>query len=345
VTVANVNDPPVLDAIGDQSRTQGDSVSVQLHWTDPDLAVAGAGEHVTLTGDGPAWLLPDASGLIAFTADQSKVGVWYANYTVTDAAGLSSTEMVRWTILDVNDMPVITTVLPGVVAAVEGQPFTFTFAATDIDGDGLVWSDDSPLFVIGVSAGTISFTPKRTDVGTHRVTVTVSDGRGGTASATFDLTVATVNHSPVINAVAPANGTAYDRGEAITFMATATDLDGDALTYVWKEGGIELGRGSTFKTSFPRNGIHTVTLVVSDGNATAERQLEVKVKYATDQGSGLGHVRAFIIGMAILGTVAIIVIVAMVMRSRKGRPPAEQEAASLAGPEAAAGAPAAKPPE
>ena len=347
VTVANVNDPPVLDAIGDQTRSQGDTVSVQLHWTDPDLAVAGAGEHVTLTSDGPEWLRPDASGLISFTADQSKVGVWYANYTVSDAAGLSSTEMVLWTILDVNDLPVITTVLPGVVAAVEGQPFTFTFAATDLDGDALAWSDDSPLFAIGVSTGAISFTPKRADAGAHRVTVTVSDGRGGTANATFDLTVASVNHAPVITNVAPLNGTSYDQGETISFMATATDSDGDALTYIWKEGGIELGRGSTLKTSLPKASIYTITLVVSDGNTTVERQLQVRVRDLNDLKIDIwGHPLLDILLFVVVGAVVVIAVGVMAMRSRKGRPPVEQQqTASLAGSEGAAGAPGAKAPE
>ena len=343
VTIRNVNDAPSLDAIGDQSLSQGDAVSVHLQWTDPDLSVAGAGEHLALTSDGPAWLRPDASGLIAFTADQPKVGVWFANYTVTDVAGLTSTIKVRWTVLDVNDPPVITTNVPGTIDAVEDRPFTFSFAATDLDSDSLVWSDDSPMFVIVHGTGAISFTPTQSWVGTHRVTVTVSDGRGGTATIAFDLVIANVNDLPVLGNVAPLNGTSYREGEAVSFMATATDADGDSLTYIWKEGARELGRGSPFTTSGLKGGKRTITLVVDDGNATVERQLEVTVK--AKEGGGVGGAGTAILLLVVIAVIVVIAVVALAMRSRKGQPPAEQETASLAGPEGAAGVPGVKAPE
>jgi len=334
VTVRNVNDPPSIDAIGDQEHTQGDAVSVRVTYTDPDSSVPGAGEHLTLTGDGPAWLQPDASGLVAFTADQSKVGVWSANYTVTDAAGLSATEAVRWTILDVNDAPVITTEVPFALEATEDVPYHYQLAATDPDSDVLTWTDDSPLFVMVPGTGAISFTPTQADVGTHHVTVTVSDGRGSMASVSFDLVVANVNDLPVVGSVAPLNLTSFKEGEAVTFMATATDADGDALTYIWKEGARELGRGSPFTTTSLRPGKRTVTLVVDDGNATVERQLEVVVKEKEGGGVGTGAVITLV---AVIAAIVVIAVVALAMRSRRGRPPAEDESASLAGPGGAAG--------
>jgi hypothetical protein len=343
VTVGNVNDPPALQEVGDQTHAQGDAVSVRLEWTDPDLSVAGGGEHLALSGDGPAWLQPDASGLVAFTADQTRVGVWWANYTVTDALGLTDTVKVRWSITDVNDAPVITTVVPGTVNALEDQPFTLSLAATDLDADLLVWTDDCPLFIIGRSTGAVSFTPTQSVVGTHRVTVTVSDGRGGTAAVSFDLVVANVNDLPVLGNVAPLSGTSYREGEAVSFMATATDADGDALTYIWKEGTKELGRGSPFTTTGLKPGKHTVTLVVDDGNATVERQLDVVVR--AEEGGGVGGAGTAILLLVVIAVIVVIAVVALAMRSRKGQPPAEQETASLAGPEGAAGAPGVKAPE
>jgi hypothetical protein len=178
-------------------------------------------------------------------------------------------------------------------------------------------------------------------VGTHRVTVTVSDGRGSMASVSFDLVVANVNDLPVVKSAAPLNGTSYEKGEEVSFTATATDADGDALTFIWREGGKELGRGSPFTTTGLKPDRHTVTLVVDDGNATVERQLVLVVK-----GESVGIApTAIMLAVAVVAAVAVIAVVALAMRSRQGRPLLREEKASLASPGGAAAAPEAKPPE
>jgi hypothetical protein len=319
---------------------QGETVSVRLVASDPDLSVAGAGERITLTTDGPAWLAPDAAGWVNVTLDQARVGVWWANYTLTDAAGLSSRVLVVWTVTDVNDPPVITTVVLPVVNAREGERFVLALEATDLDGNLMVWSDDSSLFTIGSTNGSIAFTPIQSDVGTHHVTVTVSDGHQGQASASFDIVVANVNDPPVIGNVAPLSGTAYKQGEAVSFLASATDKDGDRLTFIWKEGSRELGRGSPFTTSSLKPGKHTVTLVVDDGNTTVERQLEVVVR----EGEGGIGLMTILLVLAVVAAV-VIVVVALAMRSRKGKPVTGEETASLAWPGDTAREPAVKAPE
>jgi hypothetical protein len=268
------------------------------------------------------------------------VGVRWVNYTLTDAAGLASKVLVVWTVTDVNDPPVISTVVPATVDAREGERLVLELAATDLDGNTLVWSDDSSLFTVGSTNGTIAFTPTQSDVGTHRVTVTVSDGHQGEASASFDIVVANVNDLPVIGNVAPLSGTSYKQGEAVSFLASATDQDGDRLAYIWKEGARELGRGSPFTTSSLRPGKHTVTLVVDDGNATVERRLDVVVK---EEEGGIGPM-AILLVLAIVAAVVIVVVV-LAMRSRKGKPSAGEETASLAWPGDTAREPAAKAPE
>jgi hypothetical protein len=205
-----------------------------------------------------------------------------------------------------------------------------------------VWSDDSSLFTVGSTNGTIAFLPIQSDVGTHRVTVTVSDGHQGQTSVSFDILVANVNDPPVIGNVAPLSGTSYQQGEAISFLAAATDKDGDHLTYIWKEGARELGRGSPFTTTGLKPGKHTVTLVVDDGNATVERQTSVVVK---EKEGGIGPMAVLLV-LAVVAAVVIVVAV-MAMRSRKGKAKAlaDQQSASLAWPGDTAREPAAKAPE
>ena len=342
VTVRNVNDPPVLQGPGPQVHDQGETVSVRFVATDPDLSVAGAGERITLTSDGPPGLRPNAAGWVNVTLEQDHVGVWWVNSTLTDAAGLTSKVVVVWTITDVNDPPrppgSIDPPWYGVVR--EGHLVTFNFSAYDIDGDTLTWSDDCPLFDIDPSTGVVSFTPEQEDVGEHHITITISDGHSDYVFYEFNIVIYNVNDLPVISNVAPLNGTSYKEGETISFLASATDEDGDTLTLIWREGARELGRGSPFATSGLRPGRHTITLIVDDGNATVESHLDVVVK---EREGGIGPMAVLLV-VAIVAAVAIVASV-LAMRSRRGRPSADQEPASLAGPEGAAGGAAAKAPE
>ncbi|PYJ08398.1 MAG: hypothetical protein DME25_01630, partial [Verrucomicrobia bacterium] len=75
------------------------------------------------------------------------------------------------------------------------------------------------------------FTPNRNFVGTATISYTISDGLGGTASATVTVTVTAVNHAPV------ANNDAYGGNKnsqlsvgAPGVLGNDTDSDGDTLT-------------------------------------------------------------------------------------------------------------------
>jgi hypothetical protein len=226
------------------------------------------------------------------------------------------------------------------VNATEGVPFALTVQATDLDGDPLLWSDDSPMFAIGPSDGTISFLPSQGDVGRHRVTVTATDGHGGVVTVAFDLVVVNVNDPPVIGDVNPLSGTSFKEGEPVSFTASATDKDRDSLTFIWREGSRELGRGSPFTTSGLKPGRHAVTLVVDDGNTTVERQLEVVVREAK---GGIGTIAIALIAVVVV--VVLVVVVALVVRARGRARVGVEEAPSTAGSSAAAGTPADKAPE
>ncbi len=315
IIVANVNDRPEISPPTTTAYQQGEAVSVRLVVVDIDLGLdLDEPEALTITADGPAWLAPDADGWVNFTADQSMVGEHLVTYTVTDSGGLSDSVDVVWKVLDVNDAPTITTAVGDTVQALEDEEFTMTFEAEDIEGDPLSWSDDTPLFGIGM-AGEVSFTPGQADVGTHTVTVTVSDGRGGSASLTFDLVVVNVNDAPDIVSVGPANGTRFDEGKAVTFTVEAEDEDGDALTYTWKEGDKELGAGSPLVLKDLGPGLHTITVMVSDGDEVTEQSLDIEIMEVDDGGSGASWTLA---AVAIAVIAVVVIALFLYMRSRKG---------------------------
>jgi len=82
----------------------------------------------------------------------------------------------------------------GNMNTLEDEPFTYTVTAAD--DDQVVFSDDSALFEIDSDTGQISFTPTNDDVGEHKITINVSDGKGGVDSETFVFTVINVDDPP-----------------------------------------------------------------------------------------------------------------------------------------------------
>ena len=93
----------------------------------------------------------------------------------------------------------------------------------------------------------------------------MSDGKGGTGSATVSAVVAGANIAPTVTATR--NPTGNTRvGVPVIFAATGTDPDGDTLTYSW-----DFGDGTAAVTdqnpthTFLTAATFTVKVTVSDG--------------------------------------------------------------------------------
>jgi hypothetical protein len=130
-----------------------------------------------------------------------------------------------------NHSPTITTAL--VTAATAGSLYSVQFTATDADGDALYWNMTSSANWLSMSlSGLLSGTPTEADLGTSVVAITVIDGKGGTASITYELTVSEgqQQHEPVWSSV-PSNTTLVE-GADFRSTAAATDADaGDVIVY------------------------------------------------------------------------------------------------------------------
>ena len=101
---------------------------------------------------------------------------------------------------------------------------------TDPDGDTLAVTGVTDPPHGGASAnanGTIHYVPDPDYFGDDSFGYTISDGRGGTSSATVTVQVAPVNDAPV--AVDDAATTNEDTAVDVAVLANDTDVDGDAL--------------------------------------------------------------------------------------------------------------------
>ena len=89
-----------------------------------------------------------------------------------------------------NSAPVISGSPP--LQVTEGQPYSFTPTASDVDGDSLTFSiDPQPSWAtFDTASGSLTGTPGAIDIGTSPgVTISVSDGTDSASLAPFDLEV------------------------------------------------------------------------------------------------------------------------------------------------------------
>ena len=132
----------------------------------------------------------------------------------------------------VNSVPTISGT-PGITVA-QDTAYSFTPTATDPNNDPLIFGIDAkPSWVtFNTSTGQVAGTPTAADVGVYRgIVVWVSDGKTQSVLPAFDLTVtgtSTTNRSPTISGAPTASVVA---GTAYTFKPTASDPDGDDLTF------------------------------------------------------------------------------------------------------------------
>jgi hypothetical protein len=89
-----------------------------------------------------------------------------------------------------------------------------------------------------------------------------------------------VNTAPTLTITSPANNSSFAEGTAITFAATATDVEDGVLSdeIVWKLGSVTLHTGASFTKTDLEVGTHTLDVSVTDsGNLTTTKQVTVTV--------------------------------------------------------------------
>jgi hypothetical protein len=170
------------------------------------------------------------NGIILWTPGADQVGVQHALVRAQDDQGGVVLQPFDITVTAADTPPVITSTPSS--PAVAWHPYHYTVTAQDADNNPLTFAlSSSPAgMTIDPSSGLISWTPGSADVGTTHISVTVSDGQGGTANQAFDLGVVTdaPDQRPTI---ASTPGTQAGLNRMYLYKVEAIDPDGDPLTY------------------------------------------------------------------------------------------------------------------
>ncbi|MBU0628384.1 MAG: PKD domain-containing protein, partial [Nanoarchaeota archaeon] len=184
LTVSNVNNAPVLDAIINIDTYQGNATKFQLHGSDVDSgAVLNYSCNVTAMD---VVKVNDSLANVTWTPTNSDVGNKSVKCTVTDNAGAFDYKIFNINVININDAPSITN-LPASKTGVVGQSFVYDVNAIDVDGDNSTFTSNSTIFTINSTSGVIDFTPAVK--GTYSINVTADDGNGGIDSEILSLTI------------------------------------------------------------------------------------------------------------------------------------------------------------
>ncbi|XXF78940.1 myxosortase-dependent M36 family metallopeptidase [Myxococcaceae bacterium GXIMD 01537] len=160
---------------------------------------------------------------------------------------------------------------------------TLAGTASDPDGDALsyAWTqtEGTAVTLTGGDTATPSFTAPNVKQGTERLRFNLVASANGTPSLpnTVDVIVSRDNRKPV----AGSNGSiTADERSAVTVSGTATDADGDALTYHWTQVG-----GPTVAL----NGANTAELSFTAPDVLADTTLVFRLVVSDDLEAGAAH--------------------------------------------------------
>lgn len=192
------NNSPSFTSTPPTSAVEGQLYSYQATASDAD------GDILTWTlATSPSGMTMNGSGLVQWTPTGAQVGTHNVVIEVSDGT-VSVTQSYTVTVTQAggaNMPPVITSSPP--TTATEGQSYTYAAAASDPENDPLTWSLTTSPSGMTVNSGTglVQWTPTNAQVGSHNVTLEVSDGQAS-AQQSWTITVSAASGGGTVGGTA-----------------------------------------------------------------------------------------------------------------------------------------------
>ena len=228
----------------------------------------------------PVWAYFEfKSGVLRGSPKASHVGK-YPNILISVSDGTVSRSLPAFTITvtsssssTLNRAPTISGSPAASVTA--GQAYNFQPSASDPDGDTLSFSiQNKPTWAtFNATTGRLSGTPSTSQTGIYgNIVIKVSDGQLSTSLAPFSITVTSATNSAPTISGSPSTSVAA--GQAYSFQPSASDADGDVLTFSiqnrpsWATFSPTTGRLAGTPSASQAGVYGNIVISVTDGKAT-----------------------------------------------------------------------------
>lgn len=275
------NQPPVWSQVPNLTLTVNQIFSLQVFATDPN------GDPVTYAATSLPASANFNTGTHTFSWTPTQTGNFTVALTASDGVNAPVTMSFQITVAtgaSQNQIPVCPQISAKNVTA--GTALQFSFIASDPNGDPLTYTTFNLPSGATFTSNLFSWTPNTNQVGVFGFIIRASDGTlFCDAPATVNVLSSgngggggTSNHAPVW----PALGSrTVNAGETLSLSLTATDPDGNALTYT----AFNLPPGASYSSSGSfswtpgsnQAGVYSMILRASDGQLTSDATFSIQV--------------------------------------------------------------------
>jgi hypothetical protein len=269
IIVEDANRPPVIEKMKKVEVLENQTLNIPINATDPD--------NDTLVFKFKGKIAPGDT----MSFDQA------GNYNVTVIASDGEWERVQIvpvTVYHTNRAPEIQEIT---AKAAEGKKVTLLLQASDPDKDTFSFGIEEGPVNATIDGNTLTWTPGY-DVVSHSteektavitVKIKVTDIGNLSSVGTVKIEVQDVNRAPIVLSQSPVAEFTTMAGNLVNFTISASDPDGDKLSYSWIAGPFESynTNSSTHIRMFTKGGIKELKAIASDGKDSTEAKWKFAV--------------------------------------------------------------------